>query len=299
LLDSDWTSNEENPSFTFEEEGSFVFTLEVTDSEGETGTAQLNVFVYTELFADAGNDMYVQVNVPINLGGENLAEGGMPPFEYLWTLDGSDWSSNDQNPEVSMDEKGEYSFTLMVTDSEGNTAEDDMTLIVFDELEADAGDDQTVIPGEEFILGGDPTANEGIPPYSYNWNLAGSDWTSNEANPTTSLDAPGGYQFTVQVTDAIDNTAFSQVNISVLDDTAVDEIESEKIKLFPNPASDRIWIEFPEYINGDFVITDVSGRDILREKISAESFEVNIQNWPAGIYIIRIQGYEQKFMIQK
>lgn len=299
LLDSDWTSNEENPSFTFEEEGSYVFTLEVTDSEDETGTAQLNVFVYTELFADAGDDMYVQVNVPINLGGENLAEGGMPPYEYLWSLDGSDWSSNDQNPEVSMDEKGEYSFTLMVTDSEGNTAEDNLTLIVFDELEADAGNDQTVIPGEEFILGGDPTASEGIPPYTYNWTIAGSDWTSDEANPTTSLDVPGGYQFTVQVTDALDNTAFSQVNISVLDDTSVDEFESGKIKLFPNPASDHIRIEFPESINSDLVITNITGKEIFREKISGKSFEIQISKWPAGIYIFRTDGYEQKFMIQK
>lgn len=298
LLDSDWTSTEENPSFTFEEEGSYVFTLDVTDSEDETGTVQLNVFVYTELFAYAGDDMYVQVDLPINLGGEILAEGGMPPYEYFWTLDGSDWSSEEENPEVTMEEKGEYVFSLMVTDSEGNTAADDMTLIVYDELQANAGDDQTVLPGEEFILGGDPTANEGIPPYTYSWTLAGSDWTSSEEYPATSLETPGGYQFTLEVTDAIDNTAFSQVNISVLDDTSVDEFTTGKIKLFPNPASDHIHIEFPESINGDFVITDVSGREIFREKISAESVEVNVQNWPAGIYIIRIEGYQQKFILQ-
>lgn len=299
LLDSDWTSTEENPPFTFEEEGSYVFTLDVTDSEDETGTAQLNVFVYNELFAYAGIDMYVQVDLPINLGGETLAEGGMPPYEYLWTLDGSDWSSEEENPEVTMEEKGEYVFSIMVTDSEGNTAEDDMTLIVFDELEADAGDDQTVLPGEEFILGGDPTANEGIPPYTYSWTLAGSDWTSNEENPATSLQTPGGYQFTLEVIDAIDNTAFSQVNISVLDDTSVDKFTTGKIKLFPNPASEHIRIEFPISINGDFVITDVSGREIFREKISAESVEVDVQKWPAGIYILKTEGYEQKFIIQK
>ncbi|MBW6478890.1 MAG: T9SS type A sorting domain-containing protein [Bacteroidales bacterium] len=299
LQNSDWTSTEENPSYTFDEEGTFVFTLLVTDNEEETGSAQLTVFVYPELTADAGDDMYAQTGHMVTLGGETVAQGGMPPHNYHWTLDDSDWSSDDSNPEVSFENKGSYHFTLLVTDSEGNTAGDDITLIVFDELQADAGDDQTVLPNNEFTLGGDPSASEGIEPYTYNWTLAGSDWTSNEPNPTVVLQVPGGYQFTLQVTDAIDNTAFAQVNISVLDDTSVDELASEKIKLFPNPASDYIRIEFPENFSGNIIIVDISGREVFKEKSTGKYFEIQTGNWPAGTYILKAGELEHKFIIQR
>jgi PKD repeat protein len=299
MQNSEWISTDENPSYTFDEEGSFVFTLLVTDSEEETGSAQLTVFVYSELFADAGDDMYAQSGHTVMLGGETTATGGMHPHTYLWTLDESDWTSNDSNPEVSFENKGSYHFTLLVTDSEGNTAEDDMTLIVYDELQADAGDDQTVLPNKEFTLGGDPSASEGIAPYTYNWMLAGSDWTSNESNPIVVLENPGGYQFTLQVTDAIDNTAFAQVNISVLDDTSIDELTPEKIKLFPNPASDYIRIEFPENLSGYIIIVDISGREVLREKITGKFFEIQTGNWSAGTYIVKAGELEYKFIINR
>jgi PKD repeat protein len=299
MQNSEWTSTDENPSYTFDEEGAFVFTLLVTDSEEETGSAQLTVFVYTELFADAGDDMYAQTGHMTTLGGETAAHGGMPPHTFHWTLDGSEWTSDESNPEVSFENKGSYHFTLLVTDSEGNTAEDDMTLITYDELQADAGDDKTVLPNEEFTLGGDPSAIEGIEPYTYSWTLAGSDWTSNEPNPTASLETPGGFQFTLLVTDAIDNTAFAQVNVSVLDDTSVDELASGKIKLFPNPASDYIRIEFPETFSGKIIIVDISGREVFNEKSTGKYFEIQTGNWPAGTYIMKAGKLEQKFIIQR
>ena len=299
LQNSEWTSTDENPSYTFDEEGTFIFNLLVTDSEEETGSAKLTVVVYTELTADAGDDMYAQTGHMVTLGGETVAQGGMPPHTYLWTLAESDWTSDDSNPEVSFENKGSYHFALLVTDSEGNTAVDNMTLIAYDELQADAGDDKTVLPNEEFTLGGDPSASEGIAPYSYSWTLAGSDWTSDEANPSGSLETPGGYQFTLVVTDAIENTAFAQINVSVLDDTSVDELASEKIKLFPNPASDYIRIEFSENFSGNIIIVDIGGREIFKEKSTGKYFEIQTGNWPAGTYILKAGDLEHKFIIQR
>jgi gliding motility-associated-like protein len=46
------------------------------------------------------------------------------------------------------------------------------------QLTASAGDDKTVCPGLGLIIGGSPTANGGLPPYTYSWK------------PTTALDNP-------------------------------------------------------------------------------------------------------------
>lgn len=299
LEDSDWTSVEANPSFTFDEAGTFVFTLEVTDAEDATASADLSVFVYAELIADAGEDLYALTEEAVTLGGEPVSHGGMGEHEILWTLEGSDWTSNETHPEVSFEEKGEYVFNLTVTDALENEATDQVLLIVYKELEAHAGEDLDVFTTNDFVLGGDPAASEGIAPYSYLWTLEDSDWTSSEPNPTVNLPDEGTYLFTLTVEDDIANMATDQVNVAVtIDDTSTGDFTTEEFVIFPNPASENIMVRFPQIYQGNVIVTDINGREIFTRSVEDTELEIDVSQMPAGLYILKAGEYEQKFIVK-
>lgn len=70
---------------------------------------------------------------------------------------------------------------------------------LFAQFTADAGNDKTVCPGLGITIGGSPTANGGLPPYTYSWQptsgLTGANTENPTANPSSSI------SYTVTVTD--------------------------------------------------------------------------------------------------
>jgi len=65
-----------------------------------------------------------------------------------------------------------------------------------------------------------------------------------------------------------------------------------KIKVYPNPASEVVNIQFEEPVDGeiDVAILDSQGKLIKRETIESAMVEkqINLQDFPAGIYYIRL-----------
>ena len=77
------------------------------------------------------------------------------------------------------------------------------------------------------------------------------------------------------------------------------------IKVAPNPASSYFYIEFPEALNEEVLITlfDVSGRLLKQERIQQQWSEINTSDLNAGTYFLKIDtkdaSYYQKVMIAK
>jgi len=65
-----------------------------------------------------------------------------------------------------------------------------------------------------------------------------------------------------------------------------------KVSVFPNPANDNINIEFPEnFVGGDIQVLDLTGKAIIREKISQNSIKkINIESLQNGVYLIKISN---------
>ncbi len=100
--------------------------------------------------------------------------------------------------------------------------------------------------------------------------------TSPSYTPTT----PGSYR--VRVTDANGCTAFS-TGYSVFSATAVSDIKSTEIKLYPNPTNTILNIGANEPM--DVIISTISGRTVLsQQKTSA----IDMTSLPAGLYIATI-----------
>jgi hypothetical protein len=76
--------------------------------------------------------------------------------------------------------------------------------------------------------------------------------------------------------------------------TAIEETFSDlvKIKVFPNPASDAINIQFDSPVNDEIIvdILDTQGRLLKSDKIEPASLEkqINLQDLPGGIYYFRL-----------
>lgn len=176
-------------------------------SNGATGSIQTNLpaGTYTVTVTDAAGCMDSATGVvtappPLvvnatgtspNCGGETTgqvtasASGGTPPYNYTW-------NTGAMTPTVN--NLGQGTYTVTVTDANGCTAIDQVTLTPVSNL------DVTATPDGENCSGandGSVTANpvNGVPPYTYLWSNGGSTQTISNLQPgvysVTVIDAAG------------------------------------------------------------------------------------------------------------
>ncbi len=187
------------------------YTVTVTDSKGCTNTDTVLVEVLPAPSADAGPDTGVCPGGSIMIGGNPAGSGGTPPFSYLWSPATGLSAANVPNPAAGP--ATETTYTLSITDQNGCTASDSVLVVIYTEPVANAGTSDTVCAGQATILGGNPTASGGQPPYSYQWMPASGLNDPTLANPSASPGTTTNY--TVIVTDAHNCQASAQVTITV------------------------------------------------------------------------------------
>jgi hypothetical protein len=63
--------------------------------------------------------------------------------------------------------------------------------------------------------------------------------------------------------------------------------QSKKVKIYPNPAYDRLYIE----AEGDVTINmiNIAGETVVRTSVIDKS-SIDISTLPAGVYFVRIEG---------
>lgn len=74
------------------------------------------------------------------------------------------------------------------------------------------------------------------------------------------------------------------------------EVLTRNLNLFPNPANDHVIVDFNRPFTGDVVLIDTFGKLIFQERVSLASagqFELNLQTYPGGIYILRFSDNNQ------
>ncbi|MEN0002598.1 MAG: SdrD B-like domain-containing protein [Bacteroidota bacterium] len=178
-----------------------TYTVEVTDANGCSDTAEITINMV--------NDLSVSVTIRniLCLGDSNggaLAEanGGMPPYSFTWNTG----SNSDELIDIPAG-----TYTVMVTDANGCTAEASGTVISPTELTVGATSTDADCFGES---SGTATASPmgGTPPYTYAWSTGGT-------TPMIMGLAEGIYEVTV--TDANLCTAEANVEIGQPDDLSI------------------------------------------------------------------------------
>jgi len=80
----------------------------------------------------------------------------------------------------------------------------------------------------------------------------------------------------------------------------VNELDQARFRLYPNPASNIITIETSS--KGSLSVINLSGQELLQQKITGPTTRIDIGNLPNGVYFVRVTGessvQQRKFIKQ-
>jgi N-acetylneuraminic acid mutarotase len=137
------------------------------------------------------------------------------------------------------------------------------------------------------------------------YNIGGGSWIQKNSLP--SFGRKGGICFTNN-NDLYYTTGIEVNNIRLKETwkatfaVGIAEVNknNEKIKVFPDPAKDVIWIEHSESLNGSrYIITDMLGRIVLENELQNSS--ITIGTLEKGLYQLTLlkneKNYNTKFIV--
>ena len=202
-----------------------IYIVTVTHPNGCTSTDDVEVRVNTNPVADAGSDQTICLGETANLGGTPT---GPASASFQWDNAVSLSSGNVANPIATPITTTIYSVT--VTDGNGCSDVDQVTITVNPRPDADAGSDQTICDGSSIQIGGSPTSS--IAGATFLWDNGTSLDANNIANPTASPITTTTYSVTVTHPNGCANT--DQVTVTVNSTAAADAGPDQTICLGEN-----------------------------------------------------------------
>ncbi len=122
--------------------------------------------------------------------------------------------------------------------------------------------------------------------YTYSW-----DDQNNSTTPDLNNLAAGDY--TVVVTDTDACTATASITVDAVTSTQV--IQSSNIKIFPNPVSDWLVMEYSGEQTPNFSMTlyNTAGQRVLNKIISEKRTMVDVSKYTSGLYFLEIRDLEK------
>ncbi|KAJ0174628.1 hypothetical protein K1T71_009736 [Dendrolimus kikuchii] len=220
-------------------EGMYTFVLKVTDSSGQSSTAEVHVFVKpptnTPPIADAGPDAFISLPQTWIILNGSASHDDHRIVAYTWRcLSGPTNSSiinfNESVANATSLTKGQYVFSLTVLDENGNSASGNITINVAQNKnsppKADAGGDQVLnLPLSVLILNGSKSSDD-FRIVTWKWSRSGSGLAAgtvilnSDTQPVlmlTNIEA-GRYVFELTVTDDQGESDRDTVSIQVKPD---------------------------------------------------------------------------------
>jgi hypothetical protein len=120
-------------------------------------------------------------------------------------------------------------------------------------------------------------------------------WLSFDASSGTFSGTPdetGSFIVKVTATDPAMASVSSSLTLRVIDASGLDEQTMEQnIRVYPNPAKDKIAISFGAVLNGKAVVkvTNLVGKEIFSGTVNTNSItDIDLKGYPKGIYMISL-----------
>jgi ribosomal protein L14 len=246
-------------------QGSYAFRLQVTDNGGLSAADTL--YITVNAAAPAPNQAPVAnagSNVTITLPTNSLTLNGSSSYDPDGTIASYNWSkssgpagsslsnANSASASISGLVQGQYVYVLTVTDNNGATSSDQVTItvnpapVVNKAPVANAGGDINItLPTNSAQLNGSASSDPDGTISSYSWtNVSGPATATitngNTATPTVSGLVAGQYVFQLKVTDNSGASATDQVSVVVSNQAVSNQgpvANAGKDTTIPMPAS--------------------------------------------------------------
>ena len=158
---------------------------------------------------------------------EYEAEGGIPPYSYSLQHNGIEvktWTSDDdEGMDYSLEDIDAGTYTLVVKDEIGDTAQTDYFIGKLDGITVDLGEDQTLEFEQSLTLS--PNITEGAVIESYEWTSDNGFYSTDEK---VEISEAGIYTLTVS----------NALGCTYSDEIVINESFIKKFTLYPNPTTD-------------------------------------------------------------
>ncbi len=291
--------------------GLYQFELTVTDNRGATGRDTINVRVLSPVpnqppVAHAGND--ITIGLPVNtatLSGTATDADGII-VSYQWSriegpAQGSITSASSAATQLTGLVAGTYVYELLVTDDDGATARDTVTVTVVELPPA-----PNVLPiaitvdTASVLLPVDYYNLSSVRSYDPDGTIVSRHWTrisgpsqysilEDSASETIVEHLTAGiYEFRVTVTDNRGGQASSILRLTVITPRA-------KLTVYPNPASDQITVKIDgttHRSNSTIWIFNASGTLVYQRQVFRDQqsllVPIDIRRLAAGFYFIKV-----------
>lgn len=257
----DWSTGETTETLSVTTGGTYSAT--VTDIFGCTATDEVVVNVYPAAFVDAGSSQVLCNDTTVTLD----AGPGFTSYS---------WSSGQSTSSISVSDAGTY--TITVTDANGCTAQDIITLSTGISPDSDFSFDTTNGLTVSFTASNQP---EGT---TYAWDFTSNGSTDNTtSNPSFTFPSSGTYNTSLTVTNACGSDVQTyQITVTLV---GIDQKEMKQLQVYPNPFSDVISIISPSSLSAEIV--NSVGLTIKQLQLTSHENSFDLSELPQGIYLLK------------
>lgn len=260
--------------------------------------------------ADAGiNQHRCSVDSTIQLGGNQTATGGTPPYTFEWTITPIPFNSqsmpflyashilNDTsiaNPTLIYNDVGDsVTFFLKITDNLGCQSFDTCVLTTSLFNMHLTTWQYYINLGDSVYLNQIPNVSGGYGSSSYNWLPAhGLNNTTLSSGFWAKPDSNVAYIATVTDSKGCQKTGGGPTYFIYVGAVGVDEVDYDYFKIYPNPTSSYLFVGDSDKHNSIVRLFNSYGQNLLT--INGEN-KIDLTFYPIGIYYIEIQTNEKLF----
>ena len=209
------TGSGATPSCSYSTIGVKTVRLTVT-SGGVSRSDTVTITVHNAPIAEAGDNQDVSVGATVNFDGSGSSDpdGGNLIYSWAFGTDASPATGSGVMPSCTYSTTGAKTVTLTVTDDEGVSRSDTVTITVHSLPVADARGDQGVLVNKTVNFDGSGSEGSNL---SYSWDFGADATPANGSGvmPSCSYSTPGDKVVRLTVTDAAGATASDTVIIYI------------------------------------------------------------------------------------
>lgn len=128
---------------------------------------------------------------------------------------------------------------------------------------------------------------------SWQWTFEGGiPETSTEQNPLVTYRDEGIYDVTLTISDGLNNYTTTKTDyITVQNCTAVSDIRTNEITIYPNPAKDHFMLILPDNnTKTDIKVYSISGNEVISGITYGTSYKMDVTGLSPGVYFVKLNN---------